>query len=170
MSEKKILMNGHDPLAVANFFIAKNKEASGIGLMKLIKLCYFSHGFTLANLNKILINEYAEAWKYGPVFPTIFHEFKTAKPISELATKFDPVTKTLIPWTSDFNDAENSIMRQVNEYYGVLSGGQLSTLTHREDTAWSKAWIAGEKIKGFSIDIKEIKKEFDIKVKKAKSE
>ena len=168
MSENTIIHTGHDPLAVANFFITHRKEKTGIGLMKLIKLCYFAHGFTLANLNKILINEYAEAWKYGPVFPTIFHEFKTAKPISEVATKFDPVTKTLIPWTSIFNDAETSIIKQVNDKYGGLSGGQLSTLTHEKNTAWSKAWKEGKKIKGFSISIEKIQKEFKEKMESVK--
>jgi len=158
------LKKGYDPLVVANYFIEhrhKHKEdRDGIHLMKLIKLCYFSHGFTLANTGEILINEYAEAWEYGPVFPTIFHEFKTARPIKEKARKYNPETKCLDFWSSNFTNDESSILEQVNTKYGVLSGFQLSTLTHKEDSPWSKAWEKGKRIKGYSISNDEIKEYF----------
>ena len=154
---------GHNPLAVANYFIKKN-EVNGIHLMKLIKLCYFAHGFTLANLETILINEYAEAWKYGPVFPTIFHEFKTARPIREMAKRYNPDTQSLEFWSSNFKQEEREIMSQVNEKYGKYSGEQLSSITHELGSPWDIAWKKGKEIRGFSINNEEIKKHFEKKI------
>ena len=151
---------GHNPLAVANFFIKKRKEERGIPLMKLIKLCYFAHGFTLALNDDILIDEYAEAWKYGPVYPSIFHEFKAVGLIKKLATRYNLELEKIEEWHSDFSDYESSIMEKVNDIYGKMTGRELSIITHRENSPWAKAWKKGENIRGFSICNKEIKNYF----------
>ena len=64
-------------LAVANFFIEKSK-ASGVPVdpLKLQKLIYFAHGWHLAVTGEPLLDENVEAWPYGPVVPTVYHEFK----------------------------------------------------------------------------------------------
>ena len=77
---------GHNPIAIANHFI--DLSPNGLTLMQLLKLSYISHGFTLALLDKPLADEYAEAWRFGPVFPSIYHEFKKKSgPIKNKAQK-----------------------------------------------------------------------------------
>ena len=66
MSENK---KGHDPILIANYFI--KLKPPNLTLLKLIKLCYISHGFTLALTNKPLSSEPAGAWQYGP---SVFHQ------------------------------------------------------------------------------------------------
>jgi uncharacterized phage-associated protein len=67
----------YSPLAIANYFIelAKKKDKF-ITPMKLQKLVYFAHGWCLALSDEPLIDEKIEAWKYGPVVTSLYHEFK----------------------------------------------------------------------------------------------
>ena len=64
------------PSEVTNFFLRKSwKEGSDITVMKLIKILWFAYGFWLALTKKRLFDEQFEAWRYGPVVPSIYHEF-----------------------------------------------------------------------------------------------
>ena len=154
------MSQGHNPIAIANHFIGLSQK--GLTLMQLLKLSYISHGFTLALLDKPLADEYAEAWKFGPVFPSIYHEFKREKPgpIKDKAKKANMSTNMLEDFTSDFDKNEKKIMEYTYEKYGKLDGWQLSAITHAEGTPWYKAWEDGQYIRGFSISNKEIRKHY----------
>ena len=78
---------GHEPVAIANHFIELNPD--GLTLMQLLKLSYIAHGFKLGLDLGPLSRELAQAWKYGPVFPSIYHKFKYNPPekINQLATE-----------------------------------------------------------------------------------
>ncbi|RYE90398.1 MAG: DUF4065 domain-containing protein [Cytophagaceae bacterium] len=67
----------YDAVAIANYFIQKSLD-TGVEVtpMKLLKLVYISHGWSLALLNEPLINEAVEAWTYGPVIPSLYQELK----------------------------------------------------------------------------------------------
>ena len=72
---------GHDPVAIANYFIGlyeldKKNSGEGLDLMQLLKLSYLAHGFKLGITGHPLSNENLEAWRYGPVFPSIYQAFK----------------------------------------------------------------------------------------------
>ena len=153
---------GHNPLAVANHFIENRNpiDKQGIDLLKLIKLCYFAHGFTLALTDNILINEYAEAWRFGPVFPSVFHEFKGQSKITHPAERFNLEKNQIEKWTSDFSEKEKEILKNTNEKLSPLSGIDLSELTHKKDSPWDKAWEEGKRIRGFSISNEAIKADF----------
>ena len=47
-----------------------------VGPMKLQKLMYLAHGYYLALTGRPLVDEFFEAWQYGPVVPTIYQFFK----------------------------------------------------------------------------------------------
>lgn len=63
--------------AVANYLLDL-ADASGdpVSPMKLQKLLYYAHGWHLAVTDRPLLNEFVEAWRWGPVIPSIYHEFK----------------------------------------------------------------------------------------------
>ena len=69
-----------DSIALANFFIDKStSEKCDITLLKLVKLVYIAHGYLLALLNRSFLNsryDKVEAWRLGPVIPTVYHTFK----------------------------------------------------------------------------------------------
>ena len=70
-------------LSVANYFVElANKEGKPIHLLGLIKRVYIAHGFALALLRRGLLDrrfDKVEAWKYGPVIPSVYHSFKQYK-------------------------------------------------------------------------------------------
>ena len=77
--------------AVANSFldIAKVAEES-VDPMKVQKLVYFAHGWHLGYDRGALSTELAQAWRWGPVFPDLYHAVKIwgnraiAKPVRAL--------------------------------------------------------------------------------------
>ena len=145
------MSQGYNPITIANHFI--DLSPKGLTLMQLLKLSYISHGFTLAHLDKPLADEYAEAWKFGPVFPSIYHEFKYEKPglIKNKAQRANMKTKSLEYFVSNFDTDEERVMEFTYKKYGKLDGWQLSDITHAKGTPWYKAWEDGKHIRGFSI-------------------
>lgn len=133
--------------AVANYFlkIAKNKGDS-LTPMKLQKLLFFSHGWHLALFNKPLINEAVEAWKFGPVVPSIYHEFKPARSgsIFSMAKDIDFENLDFIePQLSDENKRIKALLDKIFDLYGKYSDIRLSFLTHLPGTPWDQMRKAG---------------------------
>lgn len=70
-------------LSVANYFIElAHKEGRHITQLGLMKRVYIAHGFSLAlNYQSLLDPRFdkVEAWRYGPVIPSVYHSFKQYK-------------------------------------------------------------------------------------------
>lgn len=119
---------------IANHFIKKAGETgSELTPMKLMKLVYLGHGWHLGVTGKPLISERVQAWKYGPVIPNLYHQYKDfgrGQIGPSALTDVDPVTD---PETIQFLDV-------IWDIYAKFSGGQLSTLTHEKDSPWWKTW------------------------------
>ena len=135
--------------------------------MQVMKLSYFAHGLKMGLLGEgqPLSNEFVQAWKFGPVFPKIYHEFKYEPPgkIKHEAEDFNEDTGRLQIIESRFNNEELEVLDTVNKIYGDLDAWQLSELTHREGTPWHKAWKenGGERgIFGITIPNKNIAEHF----------
>ena len=137
---------GYSAKAVANYFLAKyGKE--GITPLKIQKLVYLAHGWNFAFSDEPLVDdEYAEAWQYGPVFPSLYHEFKHLgrKPIIWLATElkleslFDDDSDVAVetPRISGSDKPICELLDKIWEVYGSATGLQLSEVTHRPDAPW----------------------------------
>ena len=112
---------------VAQYILWLAREAS-VTPMQLLKLAYIAHGWMLGIHGKPLLVENAEAWKYGPVIPSIYHSYKKfgGNPITELP-KTEP---------EGLSEEEKDLIRQVWGIYGKYTGLQLSALTHKPDTPW----------------------------------
>lgn len=70
-------------IAIANYFVDKSLEDKNaphrLTLLRLVKYVYVAYGIALAILDKLIIDERfdkVEAWKYGPVIPSVYHSFK----------------------------------------------------------------------------------------------
>jgi len=121
----------------------------------LIKLVYIAHGWHYGALDKPLINEHPEAWQYGPVIPSVYHEFKAFgdKPISRAAMDFDLETSDLVPTPRPESPSAKVIVERIWDLYRPYSAVQLSSLTHRAGTPWYITWHerGGKDIKGTDI-------------------
>ena len=71
-----LMKNPYIASSIANYFISnKNLDVDNL---KLNKLVYISYGFALACFKEELelFKEPIQAWRLGPVIPSIYHEFK----------------------------------------------------------------------------------------------
>jgi uncharacterized phage-associated protein len=140
----------YSPLSAANFFIKKGLECGRpVDPLKLQKLVYFAHGWHLAVVGRPLINENIEAWQYGPVSPTVYHEFKHygRSPVMRQVPVSDEC-----PSITDQNTL--SVLEKVWSLYSNFTGIQLSNLSHTEGSPWAKAWSdaqASGKVRGKDI-------------------
>src|SRR4051794_28085835 len=64
--------------AVARYFIEQSQRDGILDLtpMKVLKLVYIAHGWVLSSADAPLISESVQAWKFGPVIPSLYHYFK----------------------------------------------------------------------------------------------
>ena len=153
---------GYSAKAVANFFIEHDKKKR-ISPMKLQKLVYISHGWYLALYDEYLIDdEYAEAWQYGPVYPSLYHEFKHFgwKPVTTLATDIDEDFDISPPEIDPDDERTIRLLRRIWKVYGGYTGKQLSSMTHSPGTPWHKAYEKDGNRRNPHIDEDDIKNHY----------
>lgn len=131
-TKTELIMN-YAPITIATYFLKKEVDNKTITPMKIIKLVYIAQGWYLALTNgNSLINEKAEAWKYGPVIPSLYERFKSFG--SNIITDIPKVD------ISNLTQKDTDILDDVWNNYGDKSGIQLSGKTHEPNTPWSKTW------------------------------
>ena len=133
----------YDVRAIANWFIDRaSRDGKEMTAMKLQKLAYIAHGWSLA-FDTVLVHETVEAWKWGPVFRTVYREFSDfgAEPINRYATAFDG--SKLMDHEIRIDDYAVPAPEQTAEFlesvwssYGNYSASELMNMTHREGTPW----------------------------------
>ena len=114
--------------------ILKIAKRRGLKLkpIQLVKLTYIAYGWYLAIHDKRLFDDRIEAWKYGPVIPSLYR-----------ATKHfgrNDIPHSLIA-DSPISDPDNeTFLDSIVELYGHFPGIALSNLTHRPGTPWRKVY------------------------------
>ena len=134
------------PAQAANYFLTRaRKESVAITPMKLLKLVYIGYGWCLTLLGRKLFKEKIEAWQFGPVIPSLYHEFKSFGPkaIDRFAIEVeyddtDKVKDINIPIVQDPKIIQ--VLEKVWQTYKEHSAYKLSSITHHRDSAWDKAW------------------------------
>lgn len=142
---------GYSAKAIANYFIRISKTTRDqITPLKVQKLVYFSHGWHLAlhpDGLPLVDDEFIEAWQFGPVFPSLYFEFKHCgkKPIKEYAQDFNLIdigtknkrVEMVTPQIRNTDTIVPELLDRVWEVYKGYSAVQLSSLTHAPDTPWA---------------------------------
>jgi len=128
-----------EAISIANYFVKKSLE-DGCSLtpMKLVKLVYISHGWYLGLTEEPLLTEAVQAWRYGPVVPSVYHSFKKYYnfQITSLAVNGISKNDPLIVKDKEIT----KFLDKIWEVYKNYTGLQLSTLTHQEGTPWYVTW------------------------------
>ena len=126
----------YDARQVANWFVARAQQDGRIlSIMSLLKLTYIAHGWHLELRDSPLFSNEVEAWRYGPVIPAVYNDFR-----SQGVNVRNPVG-TVSPAT--FKPEDASLLDQVWQIYGNLSPFQLSALTHVPGGPWDIATKMG---------------------------
>lgn len=140
---------------VVNWMLLKSKERSvDLDPLKLQKLIYFAQGRCLRETKRPLVDEYAEAWPYGPVFPSAYHEYKkygrNAIPYGELTkmTRFNMESGRVVPSRPIVEQAKNgsnqqaiAILEASWKKYAPQDGLTLSQKSHARDP--DNPWCIG---------------------------
>ena len=125
--------SAHDGRAVANALITKGVEAgSPLTPLQIGKLSYIAHGWMLGLYGRRLFRQAVLAWLYGPVVRDIYFGLKNYRA--------NGVAKTMDATDEEFDVYENTLIQEVFEEYGHLSGITLSRLTHAPGTPWHRVW------------------------------
>lgn len=136
-------------LSVANYFIdLAQRDKVPIHLLGLVKRVYIAHGLALAYRHRGLIDprfDKVEAWKYGPVIPSVYHSFKQNRnnAITEKASNLVLGEHGEPKWeTPQLTDKEDkAIVEAVWKRYFHCSDGELVNLLHRDGTPWDVCYI-----------------------------
>ena len=139
-------------LSVANYFIelAKNDKVE-IRPLKLMKLVYMAYGYALAIIDRSIIDprfDKLEAWRYGPVIPSVYHSFKQYRD--------SPVTEKTVVMVSDDDylvgfvepKLKDKSARKVCDFvwkrYRDHSDSELVSLLHGQATPWAQVYREGQ--------------------------
>jgi uncharacterized phage-associated protein len=144
----------YPPEAIANNILwLAHREGVPVDPMKLLKLVYIVYGWSLALLKRKLFNDPIEAWKLGPVVPSIYYQFqrfgRDPIPPGEYAYKNQmndengEIIDTVRPILDQEDEDVLRVLGVVWRAYKGRKGMDLSRLTHTPDGAWEKAWKKG---------------------------
>lgn len=127
----------YDSRQIANEFLrlARAREEA-LTPMQLIKLVYIAHGWMLGLYHRPLICDEVQAWQYGPVIPRLYGSIRNYRG--------SPVSDEISVSSEDLDPSAESIVKQVFDRYGSLTGPALSILTHARGTPWALTYEEGQ--------------------------
>lgn len=148
----------NDAIAIANYFIDKNNKDTNapypLTLLRLVKYVYIAYGFAMAVLDKVIIDkrfDVVEAWKYGPVIPSVYHSFKhngnnQIKHKSIIAISEDKNGKLCFiePKVEDKDIC--MLLDFVWKRYRAKSTAELVDLLHKDNTPWAYCYKESQNI------------------------
>ncbi|WP_156293360.1 Panacea domain-containing protein [Serratia oryzae] len=139
----------YSAIAVANAFIekAKSRGIKDLTPMKLQKLVFYAHAWSLVMNDSPLVKDKIYAWPYGPVIESVYHEFKgygstnITTPGTEFVWDDNPnaivQAKYVAPKIPPSDSMTMSVIDAILDAYGDESAISLSNLTHRPGSAWA---------------------------------
>ena len=109
-----------------------------ISPLQLIKITYITHGWAYPCLEKQLINDPVEAWKYGPVYSELYHALKHngRGPVDLVPLSFREQKNG--NKEAHLESDEKELIELIYNGYKEMSGSQLITLTHKQGTPWDQ--------------------------------
>lgn len=136
--------------SIANAFLSRAfRDKEGISPMKMQKLAYLAQGYALVETGEPLFDELFEAWQFGPVLPSLYHECKVYKngTISDYLRDVDLRTLQYSPAPLPTGDDRiNQIIDFVWATYGKQSAVALSDWTHARGGPWYAVTKGGAEI------------------------
>ena len=127
--------------------IALIEKGFSVSPLKFQKILYYQQAWHLVFFSQNefelspLFEECPEAWINGPVYPTVFQEYKNAVDgmcehlrYSHFHVDENNASEELKRLVDSLlNDSEKDLFNQVEDLYGSISQGKLVLMTHAED-------------------------------------
>ncbi len=136
--------------AIANYLLDLGDNYSiPIEHLKLQKLLYISFGCCAVILDRHIFKDKIEAWKYGPVVPSVYYEFQSfgSKPIQS-SNAHNPARAYIFDFFEDeeariakIDDSDARLKNCLENIFNThkdFTSPQLVNMTHAEGTPWSK--------------------------------
>ena len=131
--------------SLVKFIIAYcNIHGFTITPLKLQKILYYTQSWHIAKFDKHpLFSELPEAWVNGPVYRTIYDNYKSkffkSEPLKleNIDTVGEEILETLKN-DIDISDEQFTLVNSIVKFYSSMGEGKLVLLTHR-DTPWNEA-------------------------------
>lgn len=158
-------MPRHDPRAIANSFLLMARERNvQLTKMSLIKLVFLAHGWSLAFFDEPIVEATPQAWKFGPVYPSLYTSLSayTSQPVDKIIT--DDIIQ--VPYTADnLSASETRLLDSVFSSYAKMGAFALSDLTHLPGSPWHTVYntqgaykpIPDDLLRAYYTDIRERK-------------
>lgn len=148
---------------IAFAFVKKGiDEGNPVTQMKLQKMVYFAHGMHLALDRGALIKETFQAWKFGPVVPEIYQDYKIYGSGPITTTDLLRIFSTgQICDNEDLKKIDKKAQESVDDAWSVLKeldALSLSAWTHKDGSPWKKFYKNG--VTDIIIPNEEIKEYF----------
>ena len=114
---------------IALYIVNTRKEITNLLLQKLL---YYIKGLSTAIEGAVIIPDPCEAWRYGPVFPTVYEKYKRFAKGEISINLSEEYTSGLL------SDKEKHITDYVLDTFGIYNAWFLKDLTHGEEP-WKEA-------------------------------
>lgn len=127
------------PQIIANtILMLAFEENISVSPMKLQKLIYIVYKTYIKRTGNKLFTECFSKWQYGPVVESVYYEFGCfgGKPINKFARDAQGNVQVV---DLGIKSCLSDVIREVWDKYKGYPAMVLSSLTHRENSAWSKA-------------------------------
>jgi uncharacterized phage-associated protein len=133
-------IKSYSSLRIANGFlkVSPKYKCKDLTTLKMLKMAYIAHGQALRLYNRPLFYDAVEAWKYGPVIPTLYFNIKgqyeeVVKCVRVRGVDMSNIDldEPLEPWAEHIVD---DTMHQLHNIEALA----LSGVTHLEGSPWSQ--------------------------------
>jgi uncharacterized phage-associated protein len=136
--------------SIANAFLTRAfRDKIGISPMKMQKLAYIAQGYSLVETGEPLFDELFEAWQFGPVLPSLYHECKVYRngSVTDYLRDVDLHTSqySAAPLPTG-DEAVDQIIDFVWHQYGKQNAVALSDWTHAKGGPWYTVTKGGTEI------------------------
>lgn len=120
----------YTPNQIADYFLSQIDTDKGdtISPLKLQKLVYYAQAWHFTVFKKPLFSEKIEAWRNGPVVPSLYKRF-VSKYYKENAIRIGEEDLNV----PEFPNDTKKLLEEVLSIYGERSGSYLEALTHKEE-------------------------------------
>lgn len=136
---------------IANEFIRRaGAEGRALTQMQLQKLVYIAHGWALAITGNPLTHDDPQAWEYGPVYKelrralraygrdNVAREIRNGEYMPGMFNDDEEASAT-----AQLSVEEGAVIDRVYRDYGKFHAFQLSALTHKDGTPWTRVYDGG---------------------------